>query len=78
MRTLIVLGCALFAGCSGSLTPSQLEPPAAVLLVPPPRLVDYKKGDDLVQKNADLRRAYISQTDRYRRLQRWVKTVLKR
>lgn len=78
MRTLIVLCCALFAGCSGSLTPSQLEPPAAVLLVPPPRLVDYKKGDDLVQKNADLRRAYISQTDRYRRLQRWVKTVLKR
>ena len=78
MRTLIVLCCALFAGCSGSITPSQLEPPAAVLLVPPPKLPAVKAGADLVQTHADLRRSYATQTDRYRRLQRWVKTVLKR
>ena len=78
MRTLIVLCCALFAGCAGSITPSQLEPPASVLLVPPAKLPAIKAGDDLVQKHADLRRAYSTQTDRYRRLQRYVRTILKK
>ena len=77
MRTPIVLCCAcLLSACSQGLTPSQLEPPAAVLLAPSPRLADVKEGDDLVRKHVELRRAYLTETGKLRRLQRYVTTVL--
>jgi hypothetical protein len=80
MRTPIVICCAYLtialAGCAGSITPSQLEPPAAVLLKPPAKLSDPKAGDDLVQEHIELRRLYSSETNKYRRLQRWTRTVL--
>jgi hypothetical protein len=78
MRTLIVLCCALFAGCAGSITPSQLEPPAAVLLVPPKPLAAPKPGDDLVQLYRELRRDASTDKDRLRRLQKYVRTILKK
>jgi hypothetical protein len=79
MRTAFVLLClCVLTGCAGSVTPSQLEPPAAVLLKPPAKLPEIKAGDDLVQKHADLRRTYSTETDRYKRLQRYVRTILKK
>jgi hypothetical protein len=78
-RTLFVVCCALsLAGCAGTVAPSQLESPAKALMVSPKPLETLKAGDDLVQKHADLRRQYASETDKQRRLQRWVKTVLKK
>ena len=79
MRTAFVLLCLyVLTGCSGSITPSQLAPPAKVLLISPKPLPKLKAGDDLVQRHADLRRSYSTETDRYRRLQRWGRTVLKK
>lgn len=82
MRTLTVLCCAylavMIAGCSGTVSPSQLEPPAAILLKPPAKMPELKAGDDLVQRHAELRRLYSTETDKQRRLQRWVKTVLQK
>ncbi len=75
MRTLIVLGCALFAGCA--ISPTQLEPPAAILMKPPAKLAELKAGDDLVQKHADLRRSYSTETGKYARLQKYVRTIVK-
>lgn len=76
MRTLIVICCAYLAGCTGSISPSQLEPPAAALLVAPKPLAAPKEGDDLVPLYIDARRKYATVADRHRRLQRWVKTVI--
>ena len=79
MRTPFVLLClCTLAGCAGTVAPSQLEPPAAVLLKPPAKLPELKAGDDLVVKHADLRRQYATETDKQRRLQRYVKTILKK
>jgi hypothetical protein len=79
MRTAFVLVClCVLTGCAGTVSPSQLEPPAKILLVSPKPLPTIKAGDDLVQRHADLRRSYSTETDRYRRLQRWVKTVIKK
>jgi hypothetical protein len=75
IRATLVVICALFAGCAGSVSPSQLEPPAAVLLQPPPKLPAVKEGDDAVKLLIDSRRRYASIADRHRRLQRWVNTV---
>jgi hypothetical protein len=47
-------------------------------MLPSPKLHDLKPGDDLVPAHVELRRAYATETDKYRRLQRWVRTVLKR
>lgn len=77
MRTLIVLCCALFAGCANSVAPSQLEPPAAALLTPPKPLADPKKGDDLVVLYKGLRKDYAAETSKLRRLQTYTKTVTK-
>lgn len=81
MRTPFVLLCLCvlaLSGCANSVSPSGLEPPAKVLMVPPRSLPALKAGDDLVHKHAELRRMYSSETDRQRRLQRWVKTVLQK
>lgn len=79
MRTPIVLCCAcLLSACSPSLSPSQIEPPAAVLLAPSPKLQEVKEGDDLVRKHVELRRQYLTEVGKYRRLQKWANTVLKR
>ena len=76
MRTLIAVLCAtMLCGCGSTLTPSQLEPPAAVLLSPPPKLPEVKEGDDAVKLLIETRRRYLGLADRHRRLQRWVKTV---
>lgn len=77
MRTLIVLCCALFAGCAGTVVPSQLEPPAKALMVPPKPLPAVKAGDDLVQIHMKLRRSYSTEADKLRRLQKYVRTVTK-
>jgi hypothetical protein len=68
------------SGCNALLPPSQLEPPAKVLLAPPKPIeaLEPKPGDDLIQKHIEFKRAYIAETDKYRRLQRWVRTVLKK
>jgi hypothetical protein len=47
-------------------------------MVPPRPLQPLKAGDDLVHKHAELRRQYSTETDRQRRLQRYVKTILKK
>lgn len=74
---IICTGSALmFTACTGSVAPSQLEPPAAALLVPPPKLPAVKEGDDAVKLLIDTRRRYASIADRHRRLQRYVNTVL--
>ena len=79
MRTPFVLLClCVLTGCAGTINPTQLEPPAAVLMVPPKQLPALKAGDDLVHEHARLRRMYSSETDKQRRLQKWVKTVLKK
>lgn len=79
MRTIIVISCALsLAGCASAVNPSKLEGPAKVLMMPPKALPELKAGDDLVQRHADLRRQYSTETDKLRRLQRWVKTVLQK
>lgn len=81
MRTIFVVCCAYLsialAGCAGSVTPSQLEPPAAALLVPPKPLSDPKKGDDLVVLHKQIRRDYAAETSKLRRLQKYVTTVTK-
>jgi hypothetical protein len=78
MRTPFVLLClCALAGCAGTVSPSQLEPPAAILMKPPAKLPDLKAGDDLVQKHADLRRAYSTETGKYVRLQKYVRTITK-
>jgi hypothetical protein len=75
----LVLGLAIIlCGCSASLSPSQLQPPAAALLVAPKPLPDVKAGDDLVQEHIKLRRMYSMEADRRARLVRYVKTVLSR
>jgi hypothetical protein len=79
MHKAFVLMClCVLAGCATSPAPSQLEPPAKALMIPPKPLGALKAGDDLVHKHAELRRMYSSETDRQRRLQKWVKTVLKK
>jgi hypothetical protein len=76
MRTAFVLVClCVLTGC-GTVIPSQLEPPAKALMVPPAKLPDIKTGDDLVQKHADLRRLYATETDKQRRLQKYVRTLI--
>jgi hypothetical protein len=77
MRTLIVLCCALFAGCASTVSPSQLESPAKALMIPPAKLAELKAGDDLVQRHADLRRQYSTETGKLTRLQRYVRTITK-
>jgi hypothetical protein len=81
-RTLFVVCCACLSttitGCSGTVSPSQLEPPAAALLVPPKPLADPKKGDDLVVLYKGLRKDYAAETSKLRRLQIYTKTVLKK
>lgn len=81
-RPLFVVICAcvslLAAGCSGSVVPSQLEPPAAALLVPPKPLVDPKKGDDLVVLYKELRVDAAADKGKLRRLQKYVRTILKK
>lgn len=80
-RTLFVLCCAYLsttlAGCAGTVSPSQLEPPAAFLLVPPKPLAQPKKGEDLVDLHRLLRRDYATETGKLRRLQRYVRTITK-
>jgi hypothetical protein len=75
MRTPIVLLFALLTGCAG-LSPSKIEPPAAVLLSPPAKIPDVKAGDDLVQNHLHLRRQYVTLASRHKRLQKWADTVL--
>lgn len=76
-HSLFVLCCALsLAGCAGTLSPSQLEPPAAALMKPPAKMPEIKAGDDLVQHHATLRRLYATETDKQRRLQKYIKTIL--
>jgi hypothetical protein len=65
----------MLAGCASPI-PSKIEPPAAVLLAPPAKIPDVKAGDDLVQKHVELRRLYLTESGKYRRLQRWANTVL--
>jgi hypothetical protein len=79
MRTLTALMYAVvLSGCSASITPSKLEPPAAVLMQPPKPLADPKEGEDLVQLHIDARRRFAMLADRHKRLQRWAKTVLEK
>jgi hypothetical protein len=79
MRTAFVLLClCVLTGCASSVNPSQIEPPAKALLVPPRPLPAIKAGDDLVQKHADLRRSYSSETSKLVRLQRYVRTIVKK
>jgi hypothetical protein len=79
MRTPFVLLClCVLPGCAGTINPTQLEPPAAILMKPPANLPALKAGDDLVHEHARLRRMYSSETDRQRRLQKWAKTVLQK
>lgn len=77
MRTLIVVLCAtMLCGCGSTISPAKLEPPAAVLMKPPAKMAEPKAGDDLVQEHTKLRRGYITETGKLRRLQRYVRTVL--
>lgn len=80
MRTLLVVICVcctqMLAGCASQISPSQLEPPAAVLMAPPAKLAEVKEGDDAVRLLIDTRRSYASISDRHKRLQRYVKTIL--
>ena len=79
MRTAFVLVCCcVLAGCAGTVSPSQIEPPAAWLLVPPKPLAAPKKGDDLVHLHAELRRDAATDKSKLRRLQKWTKTVLQK
>jgi hypothetical protein len=78
MHKLLVLLClCVLAGCATPAT-SQLEPPAAWLLVPPKPLSAPKKGEDLVHLHAELRRDAATDKSKLRRLQKWAKTVLKK
>jgi hypothetical protein len=56
-------------------SPSQLEKPAAALMIPPKPFRTLKAGDDLVKEYAELRRDSATEKDRLRRLQRYVKTI---
>lgn len=82
MRTINLVCCAYIAvalaGCGSTVTLSQLEPPAAALLVPPKPLSDPKKGDDLVELHKGLRRDYAIETSKLRRLQAYTRTILKK
>lgn len=79
MRTLCVISCACvaftLAGCASPFAPSQLEPPAKALMVPPKALPDLKAGDDLVKKHQELRREAATDKSKLRRLQKYVSTV---
>jgi hypothetical protein len=75
-KAFVLLCLCVLTGCANTISPSQLEPPAKILMVSPRPLQPLKAGDDLVVKHAELRRMYSSETDRQRRLQKWVKTVL--
>jgi hypothetical protein len=78
MRTPFVLLClCALAGCAGTVAPSQLEPPAKALMVPPKPLADPKKGDDLVVIHKSLRNDYVNEASKLRRLQRYVRTITK-
>jgi hypothetical protein len=46
-------------------------------MVPPKPMPTLKAGDDLVVKHAELRRDAATEKDRLRRLQRYVKTIVK-
>jgi hypothetical protein len=79
MRTPFVLLClCALAGCAGTVSPSQLEPPAKALMVPPTKLPTLKAGDDLVHEHARLRRMYSTEAGKLTRIQRYVKTILKK
>jgi hypothetical protein len=79
MRTLIAVLCAtMLCGCGSTLSTSQLEPPAKVLMAPSPKLADPKAGDDLVQSHVELRRNYATETGKLARLQRYVRTILQK
>jgi hypothetical protein len=75
-QLVLILSPFALAACSASVAPSQLEPPAAVLLQPPPKLPAVKEGDDAVKLLIDTRRRYAGLVDRHKRLQRWTTTVL--
>jgi hypothetical protein len=78
MRTPFVLLClCALAGCAGTVSPSQLEPPAKALMVPPKPLADPKKGDDLVELHEGLRKDYKNEASKLRRLQTYVRTIVK-
>ena len=78
MRTASVLLCAglVLSGCG--INTAKLEPPAKVLMASPRKLPTPKAGDDLVPSHIHLRRQYATETSKYRRLQRWVRTVLEK
>jgi hypothetical protein len=78
MRTAFVLLCLCVLPACASVSPSQLEPPAKGLMVPPAKLADLKAGDDLVQRHAELRRQYSTEVGKLTRIQRYVKTVLQK
>jgi hypothetical protein len=81
-RMLFVVVCAYLSttlvGCAGTVNPSQLEPPAKGLMVPPAKLADLKAGDDLVQRHAELRRNYSTETGKLVRLQKYVRAITKK
>jgi hypothetical protein len=75
MRTpIVLLYTAFLAGCATPIP--KPEPPAAVLLKSPAPPPDIKVGDDLVELHLKLRRSYITETGKLKRLQRYVQTML--
>jgi hypothetical protein len=47
-------------------------------MVPPKQIFALKAGEDLVEKDTELRRMYVTESGKLVRLQRYVKTVLQK
>lgn len=79
-RIIITLAiCLALTGCAGTPTPpSSLEPPAKALMKAPEALPPIREGDDLVETLGSTRRSYGQETSKLRRLQNYVKTILKK
>lgn len=80
-RSLYLLAALALAGCDPTppqLPPSEIAPPAGVLMVPPPRLADLPKPAGLREVVADTiscRKAYGSETDKLVSLQEYERRV---
>lgn len=76
-KAFVLLCLCVLAGCATP-APSQLEPPAKALMVPPKPMPTLKAGDDLVHKHAELRRQYSTEAGKLTRLQRYVRTIVQK
>jgi hypothetical protein len=76
MRLAILCTIAL-AGCA-PMNVGGLEPPASTLLKTPAPIPEVKEGDNLAVDNSKVRHVCSVTTDKFIRLQRYVKIILKK